>query len=325
MIVNLNSRTSATSDFIKNKVSSLPGVLAVSVSAGGVPGVEFTSNGYLPEGVEKPVMANAVYVDENWLKTMGISLIEGRDFRNSKADTSKVIINETFARFLGWDKPVGKYISRNVKYEVIGMVKDFKTSSFYNKTQPIFITTDNEWKRFDNIIIKFQPQSIAEVLKNTESVIKEIDPTSPFEYQYLEDSIKSNYSAGYKLNILFLVLAVIAIFISSLGLFGLATFATQSRIREISIRKINGAMITDIFRKFNFELLKWILVSFVIAGPIGYYAMNKWLNNFAYKTTIGLWLPVSAGLLALIIGLLTVSWAANKASRTNPAENLRKD
>ena len=326
LLVNLNSKTSATYELIKSKFSSIPGVLSVSVSAGGTPGVGFTSNGYLPEGVEKPIMANAVYIDENYFKTMGISILDGRDFRNPKADNNKVIINQTFAKFLGWDIPTGKTISRNrIKYEVIGVVKDFNTSTFHNKIEPIFISTVNEWGKFDNIIIKYLPANISGVLKSSESILKEIDPQGPFEYEFMEDSISNAYSIDQKLNILFLVLSVIAIFISSLGLFGLATFATQSRMKEISIRKINGAMITDIFRKFNFELLKWILISFIIASPIGYYAMNKWLNNFAYKTTLSLWLLISSGLFALTIGLLTVSWAANKAARTNPAETLRKD
>jgi putative ABC transport system permease protein len=280
----------------------------------------------MPEGFQKPVMANAVYVDENWLKTMGITLIEGRDFRNRRIDPNKVIINQTFAELNGWDKPVGKSITRNsVKYEVIGLVKDFNTDSFYEKTEPLFISTVNEWGSYGNVIIKFQPNSITGVLKVAESILKEIDPKSPFEYEFLEDSLKSTYASDQKLNTLFLDLAIIAIFISSLGLFGLATFITQSRVKEISIRKVNGAMISDILRSFNFELLKWIVVSFIIAGTIGYYAMNKWLNNFAYKTSISLWLLFASGLFALVIGLLTVSWAANKASRTNPAETLRKN
>ena len=133
------------------------------------------------------------------------------------------------------------------------------------------------------------------------------------------------YGRDKRLNILFLCLSVIAIFISSLGLFGLATFSTQSRIKEISIRKINGAGASDIFRKFNFDLLKWIIVSFIIAGPVSYFAMNNWLNTFAYKTDISIWLFIISVMLATGIGLLTVSWAASKASRTNPAETLRKE
>jgi putative ABC transport system permease protein len=135
----------------------------------------------------------------------------------------------------------------------------------------------------------------------------------------------NSYSKDQKMSLLFLVLSVIAIFISSLGLFGLATFTTQSRIKEISIRKINGAMISEIFLKYNYELLIWIIISFIIAAPVGYYAMNKWLSNFAYKTNISFLLLAVSGLLALAIGLITVSWAANKASRTNPAETLRKE
>lgn len=324
--INLNPKTSATCELIRDKISNFPGVLSVSVAAGGSPGLGFTSNGYMPEGVEKPIMANAVYVDEYYLKTMEISLTEGREFRNLKADSNKAMINRTFTEFLGWKSSVGKSISRNgIKYEVIGVVKDFATSTIHNKIEPIFISTVNESRSFDNIIIRYQPASVSAILKSSESVLKEIDPQFPFEYQFLEDSLSSSYSREQKMNLLFLVLSVISIFISSLGLFGLATFATQSRMKEMSIRKINGAMITDIFRKFNFELLKWIIISIIIATPMGYYAMNKWLNNFAYKTTISIWVLISSGLFALAIGLLTVSWAAGKAARTNPAETLRKD
>jgi len=326
LLVRLNPNTAGTYELIMSRFFSVPGIVNVSVSAGGTPGVGFTSNGYVPEGLQKPILANAVYVDENYLKTMGISLIDGREFRNARADSNKVIINQTFAQFLSWDQPIGKSVQRNrIKYEVIGVVKDFKTSTFHNKIQPIIITTVNEWKRFDNIIIKYLPGSISEVLKSTELIIKEIAPESPFEYEFLEDTLRSSYKVEEKLNVLFLVLSVIAIFISSLGLYGVATFATQSRMKEISIRKINGASITDILLKFNFELLKWILVSFLIAVPVAYYFMEKWLNNFAYKTNIGLWLLIASGLFALAIGLLTVSWAAFKSAKSNPAEVLRQE
>jgi putative ABC transport system permease protein len=326
LLINLNSKTAATYELILSRFSSIPGVNAVSVSAGGEPGVEFFMNGYLPEGVEKPMLARALYVDENYFKTMGFSLIDGRDFRNIRSDSNKVIINQTFARILGWNQPTGKSISRNGrKYEVIGMVKDFNTSSLYNKTEPIFISTVNEVGEFEKVVLKYTPSDLSDVLKACKSVYKEIDPNFPFEYEFLEDMMAASYSKDHKMNLLFLVLSAIAIFISSLGLFGLATFATQSRMREISIRKINGATISDIMLKFNSELLKWILVSFVIAVPIGYYAMGKWLNNFAYKTTISLGFLLASGLLALAIGMLTVSWAALKAARANPAEVLRKD
>lgn len=326
LIVNLNSKTSASHEFITGKLSTLPGVISVSVSAGGIAGTGFTSNGYVPEGIEKPVLLEAVYVDENWLKTMGIKLVQGRNFMNERVEGNKAIVNQTFSKLVAWNNPVGKLISRNGKtYEVIGEVKDFNGASLHNKIQPLFISTTNEWGSFENVLIKFAPASRTEILRSVEKIIKEADPTAPFEYDYLENTLASSYAADQKLNILFLVLAIIAIFISSLGLFGLATFSTNSRIKEISIRKINGAMISDIFRKFNFELLKWILVAFILAGPVGYYFMNKWLNNFAFKINIGIGLLILSGLLAMSIGLLTVSWAANKASRTNPAETLRKE
>jgi putative ABC transport system permease protein len=326
LVINLNPKTASTYEMILSRFSSIPGVTSVSVSAGGEPGVSFTLNGYLPEGVQRPMLAHAVYVDENYLKTMGISLLEGRDFRNIKADSNKVIINQTFAKSLGWENPDGKFITRNgIKYEVIGIVKDFNTSSLYDKTGPIFISTANEWGKFQQVVVKYLTSNIKDVLKSCESILKDIDPDGPFEYAFLEDTISGSYGKDQRLNILFLFLSIIAILISSLGLFGLATFATQSRIKEISIRKINGASASDIFRKFTFDLLKWIIISIIIAGPVSYYAMNKWLNSFAYKTNISIWLFIAAVLFALAIGLTTVSWAANKAVRNNPAETLRKE
>jgi putative ABC transport system permease protein len=325
LVAKLSSKTSASYRLIEEKLSSVPGVISVTVSAGGRPGLGFTSNGYKLEGVEKPVMLNVLYVDENYLKTLKISLVDGRDFRNVKADSNKVIVNQTFVKMFGGNNPIGKFISRDTKYEVIGEVKDFNTSSLYEKTQPIFISTVNEFRDFEDLIVKYQPLHISDVLKSTETIIREIDPSRPFTYEFLEDSLNSSYAIDLKLNILFLVLSVIAIFISSLGLFGLATFSTQSRIKEISIRKINGATIADIFSKYNFELLKWVLISFIIAIPAGYFAMSIWLRNFAYKTTISIWLILTSALFTLAIGLITVSWAANKAARTNPAETLRKE
>jgi putative ABC transport system permease protein len=326
LYVNLNANTAASYELIAGKLSSIPGVLSVSESAGGKPGAGFTSNGYELEGTQKPAMLNAVYVDENWLKTLGITIIEGRDFRNIRIDPHKAIVNQTLVKLAGWKDPVGKSVVRNgVKYEVIGVVKDFNTNSFYENIEPLFISTVNEWGSFENIIIKFLPESIAEVLKTTQTLLYEIDPKNPFEYEFLDDTLRYSYSSDHKLNILLLLLAGIAILISSLGLFGLATFISQSRVKEISIRKVNGAMITDILQKFNSDLLKWILISFIIAGSIGYYSMHKWLNNFAFKTTISIWIFIASALFASLIGLLTVTVAVNKASRANPAETLRKN
>jgi len=325
LFIKLSAKTSAAYRLIEEKLSSVPGVISVTVSAGGKPGKGFTSNGYKVEGMEKPVMLYALYVDENYLNTLKISLVDGRDFRNIKSDSNKVIVNQTFVKMFGGNNPIGKFITRNAKYEIIGEVKDFNTSSLYEKTQPIFISTVNEFRDYEDLIIRYQPLHVSEVLKNSEKIIREIDPSRQFMYEFLEDVLNSSYESDLKLNILFLVLSLIAIFISSLGLFGLATFSTQSRIREISIRKINGATISDIFSKYNFELLKWVLISFIVAIPSGYFAMSVWLRNFAYKTTISIWLILISALFTLAVGLISVSWAANKAARTNPAEALRKE
>ncbi len=324
LVIGLSKKAASTYSVIKDRFSSIPGISSVSVIAGGLPGVGFTSNGYMPEGFDKPVISNAVYVDENYLKTMGISLVSGRDLTNSKADSNKVLINETFALLAGWSNPVGKTISRNgIRYEVIGEVKDFSTSTLHKKTEPIFITNVNEWGQFTDILVKYQAGKAQDVLQESEKIARDIDPQSTFEYKFLEDVIDNAYAPERRLNSLFLIFSVIAILISSLGLFGLATFTTRSRMKEISIRKINGATIPDILIKFNSELLRWIIIAYVVACPLGYFVMNRWLANFAFRTTTGTGVFLISGILAAAVGILTVTSASLKAAATNPAETLR--
>jgi putative ABC transport system permease protein len=326
LVLSLNKKAAESYELIRSSISVIPGVLSATAVAGGSPGLGFTSNGYLPEGAQQPVMSNAVYVDENYLKTMGIPLSEGRDFRSSRADRTKVIINQTFEKMMGWENSLGKTVERNdIKYEIIGVVKDFHTSSFHKKTEPLFISLINEHGSYEDIVIRYQPSALTEILGKSRAMMKEISPQYPFEYSMLEDSLWNSYAREQKMNILFLILSVISIFISSLGLFGLTTFTTQSRSKEICIRKTSGAQITDIIKEFNFGLLKLILVSFIIAFPAGLYAMQKWLDGFAYRTTINISVFAVAGLFILAIGILTVSWAAYNPAKSNPAEILRKE
>jgi len=206
---------------------------------------------------------------------------------------------------------------------VIGVVNDFYTSSLHNKIQPLIMTMLNEWGDYGNIIIRTSGLPFNRIEENIETIFLDTDPGNPFSYIVLEDSLTSLYAKEKNINILFLVLSIVAILVSCLGLYGLATFSIQIRKREIGIRKVNGARITDILSKFSKELLIWIVLAFIIAAPVCYFVMTGWLANYAYKVNISIWMLLFAGFIVLIIGLISIGWALLKEVLRNPVELLR--
>lgn len=324
VVINLNDVTAQRSEMIKERFLSLPGIVSVTRSAGGVPGLEFTSNGYKVEGVENPILTNAVYVDKEYITTLGMMIKMGRNFRDNLGDKYTAIINETFVIAAGWDNPLGRTIERNgIEYNVIGVIKDFHTSSLHNKIEPLLMTQVNEFGAFRQMIMKTEGVGLDDLKWDIEKIFTEEDPGSQLNYRLLSDSFDNQYLAEKNLNLIFLIMALIAIIISGLGLFGLATFATKSRSREISIRKVNGAMVHNILSRFYSELLIWIILAFLIAAPISSIIMNSWLTNFEYKTRISLWILLAGGLLTLLIGILSIGLATFREANRNPVESLR--
>lgn len=326
IVINLGEETEKNIESFKQQVIEIPGVVNASASAGGIPGRGFTSNGYWIEGLEQPILANAVYVEPGYIATMNMELAEGRDFRPGNVDKFGIIVNETFAKAAGWSDAVGKTVSRNGNdYSVIGVVRDFFTSSLHSRIQPIILARYNEWGAYDNLVVSVNSHDIKGLIEMLGDSWKEFENDNPFNYHMLEDMYIESYSAEKNLNLLFLVLAIMAIFISCLGLFGLATFTTQSRTREIGIRKVNGAMVSNLLSGFSYELLRWIIVAFIIAAPVSYIIMDGWLENFAYKTTISISLLILSGLIALAIGFVAIIWSVWREASRNPIDTLRAE
>ncbi len=320
----LSAQSSERSEIIKERLKSVPGVRSVSRATGGMPGLHFTSNGYMVEGMENPLMANAVYVDKDYVTTMDINLKTGRNFMDNTNDLHNVIINETFVLTAAWDEPLGKTIERNgIEYKVIGVVKDFFTGSLHNKIQPLFMSLDNEWGAYRMIIYKLDAPLTADMKFRIEKIFKEEDPGQPVNMIILSESLRSQYDTERNLNIVFFILSMLAILISGLGLFGLATFSSQSRKKEIGIRKANGAIVLDIISNFAAELFLWILIAIVIATPVTIIIMKGWLTNFEYKVGISLWIIIISALITLLIGLLSIGFATYREAVRNPAETLR--
>lgn len=262
-------------------------------------------------------------VDPDFIPTMDIEMLDGRNFSwEIQGDKQgAIIINETLAKELGLKSVANaEFILSKEKVKIIGVTKDFFYNSFRQTMKPSALWYA-DWN--SHIHVKMNNQNTVESLKHIEDIWNELSPQTPFVYEFLDKIYGQLYKSEENLQKIFTIFSVIAIIIACLGLFGLALNSTQQRVKEISIRKINGAKISEILIMLNKNIIKWIVIAFVIACPIAWYAMHEWLDNFAYKTELSLWIFAIAGILALGVALLTVSFLSWKAASRNPAEGLR--
>ena len=288
-----------------------------------VPHRGLTSNGYFPEGHDKTMMIHVVDVDNKLLKTFGIEVVQGRAFsREFATDNNAFLINETLAKTLGWTDPVGKTIRRNGDHPVIGVVKDFHFATLHSQIEPLIITNQPARDRFAALSIKVKTTDYAGTLAAIKAVWQDIAPTAPFDYWFLDEAFDQLYKSEQRFRTLFLGFSALAIAIALSGLLSLAAFATAQRTKEIGVRKVLGASAANITALLSRDFIKLVLLANLIAWPIAWLAMHRWLQNFAYRIEIGWWIFVLAGGLALLIALLTVSAQAMRAALVNPVESL---
>ncbi|MBU2554704.1 MAG: ABC transporter permease [Bacteroidetes bacterium] len=304
------------------EIKKLPGVVNASASFG-IPGLETTANGYQPEGTEQPQMFNALFVDDNFFNTFGLELLEGRNFREGEnSDTKEFIVNETLAKQLNWKTAVGKSMFRDEKHEIIGVVKDFHVGLIYSKIPPLIIS--KEWaERYYSLSIALKPGETQKTIEEINSLWNNMMPGVPFNYSFMDTRFESLYAEIKQTATILFLFTSISILISILGLFGITFLLMNSKVKEIAVRKVNGATVFEIVKILNYNFLKWVAMAFVIAVPISWYAMNRWLQDFAYKIELSWWIFALAGIIAFLIALITVSWLAIKAARKNPVESLR--
>ncbi|MBT3382525.1 MAG: FtsX-like permease family protein [Prolixibacteraceae bacterium] len=291
----------------------------------------------ISKGAELKVETQMVVVDTSYAETYGLKLMAGSNL--NLLDSSKnILINEELAKQLNFNTPdeaIGKevmfyYRKPNARFRISGVVKDYHYESFYTKIRPTILLQDPNRTRIAGIKIVTNSSSgdgnfkqIQDVLAYVENSWKSIFPNEYYEFEFIEDRIKNNYASEASSSKLINIFALITVIISCLGIFGLALYSSEQRSKEIGIRKINGAKVSEVMVMLNGDLVKWVAIAFIIACPIALYAMNKWLENFAYKTTLSWWIFALAGLLALGIALLTVSWQSWRAATRNPVEALR--
>jgi ABC-type antimicrobial peptide transport system permease subunit len=265
--------------------------------------------------------------DENLVTTAGMKLVEGRDFdlKNFPTDSFGVILNESAVKAMGFKNPIGQTVKDDTTYHVVGVIKDFILQSPYLPMKPMVIEGAHVgW--FSVIQMKFNNKnSTAQNLKATEAVFKKYNPEYPFEYHFVDDEYAKKFADEKRTATLAALFAGLTIFISCLGLFGLATYMAENRVKEIGVRKVLGASVAGISALLSKDFLKLVLVSIVIAIPVAWWAMNTWLKDYPYRVSIQWWVFVMAGALSIAIALLTISYQAIKAAVANPAKSLRTE
>jgi len=325
----LNNNTTA----FTNELLQMPGVKNVTTS-GFLPvtGTR-TSQGFITvphfDGKNFTLM-QAWPVDERYLPTFQIKLKSGRNFSAQyRTDSTAVIINETAAKIYGRVDPLNKklYLLTDLKgqlaaYNVIGVIKDFNFNSLRDQVEPLVLSLQQD---NGGMAVRISSRDIPGLLNEIKSRWKSMTTSQPFSYTFLDDEFNKQYGADQRRGEIFLVLSILAILIACLGLFGLVTFAAEQRLKEIGIRKVLGAAIPDIFAMPSKDFLKLLLLSICIASPIAWWAMNKWLQDFAYRINIGWWMFVTVGAISLLIALVTISFQVAKAAFANPVKSLRAE
>ena len=306
--------------------------------------VSFTNSGFLPAGQsdnnnffvypgENPdqmVKTLRYEVDENYISTLGIQLLIGRNFsKDFASDSSAVVLNEAAARVFGWgENAPGHTISTSnhdgmkITYHVIGIVKDFHFRSLHELISPlVMVLSPNPGM----MIVKLKTTDIAGLLDVLKKRWNGFGPEEPFTYSFLDDRFNNTYQSEQKIGLILGIFAALTIFVACLGLFGLAMFTAEQRTKEIGIRKVLGANIAGIVNLLSMEFLKLVFMALIIATPVAWWAMNEWLMDFAYRIDINWWMFAAAGLLVGLIALITVSFQAIRAAVANPVKSLRTE
>jgi len=266
-------------------------------------------------------------IDHDYLETFGLTLLDGRNFTANEPieDNLNVIVNETFARQYNLDSPVGEIItlkSFDEKVTIIGVVKDFHFDSMHDEIQSVMLIVfpfNSIW----SVFVKIDNTDIQAALKQIESAWNEVVPEYTYDYHFLSDMLEDQYNNEDRWSKITAYAAGIAIFLSCLGLLGISGLLVARRVKEVGIRKANGASVGKVLLLLNGDILKWVLVSFVFACPIAWFIMNRWLQDFASRTSISWWIYAIAGLAALLIALLTITWQTYRAASRNPVTALR--
>lgn len=324
---------------LRQQLASIPGVSNASLATGTLAD---DYNGFtdfytpITNGVSEPLAKDlsltSFITDEHLVPALHLQIIKGRNFSKDFSDSDAVIVNETTVRTVGWKDPLGKRLiypgDDNKSFRVIGVVKDFNLRSARTTIEPFafFYTTSKTNHHSSNYIMaSIDARHTSDILRHTEKIWKSLAPDVPFEYSFLDKNYEALYRSEERMGNIFSIFTALSILVACLGLFGLSVYTAERRIKEIGIRKTLGASVQSLVGLLSKDFLKLVLISAIIAFPLAWWAMNKWLQDFPYRTSIGIGIFVSAGLLSVFIAMYTVSFQAIRAARMNPAKSLKME
>lgn len=317
---------------LKNELLQNP--LIESVAAAGIP----IGNNYANMSLytieingareKKSRMAHAISIDEDFISTLQLKLLKGRNYsKHLPTDkTRSIVVNHALVENAGWKDPIGKKLSMGPEpCTVIGVVNDFHFFSLQHKVEPLVLPLSQQVTDGDNLYVRVNKNNIAAAIEAIKQTYQKFDVQSPFTYSFLDQNFAKQYQAEQKQGNILLVFTILAIAIACLGLFGLVTFMIEQRVKEIGIRKVLGASVNSIVQLVSTDFIKLVLISAVIAFPIAWWAMHKWLQDFAYRVEIEWWVFALAGIIAMLVALATISIRAIKAAIENPVKSLRSE
>ncbi|MDB5151549.1 MAG: hypothetical protein JWR54_300 [Mucilaginibacter sp.] len=313
---------------LRSELTKIKGVIDITNGF-----TEFGGNGSLfgieykaADGANKQISVNLENVSPNYTGFFGIKILAGRTFTNNPAD--EYLINETLAKQIGYSNPVGKQMNLRGGFKpgtIVGVVKDFNYSSLHTKIEPLIISSVNVPYWQTQLYIKVFPSNITSTLTEIEKTVKSVSGDDKFTYQFLDEHFKQVYQSERQAGTMIAIIGGLAMFISCLGLLSLAAFVALRRKKEVGVRKVLGASVTNIATTLSREFLSIGLIAFVVASPVAWYAMNKWLQNFAYRVNIQWWVFILSGSIGLVIVVITVSFQTIKAATENPVNSLRSE
>jgi ABC-type antimicrobial peptide transport system permease subunit len=312
----------------KEEALRMPGIQNISQVSDNPSNMDAQTKGVDWEGRDPGTMISfeQPVVGYDFVRTMKLQLTEGRDFsKDYPTDADAYVINETAAHKIGYTKAVGRWLVKNGrKGYIIGVLKDFHFRSLHEQINPMIVQV-REAGGYGNILVRIQSGKTRETMAGIESLCRKLNPAFPFTYSFSDQEFQKLYQSEQIAGDLSTIFAVLAILISCLGLLGLVMFTAEQRTKEIGIRKVLGASVAGIVRLMTADFIKLVLIAIVVAIPIAWWAMNQWLNDYAYKTSIGWWTFVLAGGVAILIALGTISFHAIKAALANPVVSLKNE
>jgi putative ABC transport system permease protein len=315
----------------KNEFLQIPGIKGVSASSAYPTGGRSNSASWEWEGKDPELksLITDMSVDSDFLEAFEIPLVQGRNFRKESdysGNLGEILINEKMSGLMGKQNPVGTRMSwaySGQNYTVIGVIKDYLPNPSWRKDEPLILVQNPESYRF--IFLKLHPENIPKTLAQVKNVFERLNPGFPFEYQFLDATYEIQFDSVRRSRSLISYLAGFAIFISCLGLFGLASFNVEQKTKEIGIRKVLGSSVPGVVLYLSKDLTRLVLLANVIAWPVAWYFLNQWLQNFLYRTGIRFDIFIAAGAVTFIIALVTISYQSIRAATANPVDSLRHE